>query len=143
MTIKELYIIRARTKRKEMYLMKVTLEWLEKIADHDGLPAKVALELHKRWGWLFFRENLQELQKKQTFELYLHEMSCPLGTIDAFPVPAEDYDRFQCWGEKEFLLRRFFEKYYGRKPKEKIREVYEVDNPYRGKDYVWYYRRRS
>jgi hypothetical protein len=122
--------------------MKVTLDTIlrsKKWDETNALELKHELLHYKKKGKLFFMEDMSSIGVNEEFELYYFQLPNEQTSVNAFPVPKEE---FRCGQSDEKLfeyLKSFFEMYYPNTLfDEKWFEQYK-QQPYVGAEYVWYY----
>lgn len=126
--------------------MKVTLRDIIDSKDYsefDLLKAKKELLDFKSSGLAFFKEDIALLGLDDEIQLYYFQLPNEYSEVDAFPVPSTNFKCVKCEDETFRHLQEFYEEYYDSSFDKKEFSKYEVQSPYIGNEYVWYYKRTS
>lgn len=120
--------------------MILTLEEIMKNAfpEKNILSVKRHLQVLKKKGSIFFKEDLLLLESQRKFEMYYHVLPSHKTQIDAFPVSIVDFEFVIDTKEQLTFMKAFFEKYYCiSKPKEYFHS-YNYRDPFIGTHFLWF-----
>lgn len=95
----------------------------------------------KKTGLIFFENEISNLELDTKIHLYLALMPGEETLVNAFPIPKREFKLIP--NKDKFLLhlRRHYINYYDvRDIDSRIFYQYNLENPYRGKEFVWYYK---
>lgn len=127
--------------------MKVTLNKLCKARDYTPfqvLKLKKELIGHQKSGKLFFEVNIMALDMDTEFELYFSVVPNKETVKNAFPVPLDYFQVHKNERERYNYLKGFYETYYNDKEfVETDFQDYDLQKPYVGNEYVWYFKRTA
>lgn len=127
---------------KELEKVKVTIdEIMEKVIwGENVLEVKKNLYKYKKKGELFFEERLSCINQYKKFEIYYYDCPSPVTTVNAFPIPLQEYKCYKTNEENIRFLRSYYELYYQKKAEDAL--LFSKYKLYVGTDYVWYYKRK-
>jgi hypothetical protein len=125
--------------------MKVMLSEIQKNLNNrnlnNTLDMKAFLTQHKKEGTLFFKESISDLEDDSLFELYFYLMPNTKSTINAFPIPIQDFQFYKDKKNHFEFMWRYFENYYFIKVESlEYFEQYDYKHPYVGTKYLWYFK---
>lgn len=122
--------------------MEITVDEIMKkvIWGVNILEVKKNLYKYKKKGKLFFDEKLSCINLYKKFEIYYYECPSPVTTVNAFPIPIQEYKCYKTNEENIRFLRSYYELYYQKKAEEAL--PFTKYKLYVGTDYVWFYIRR-
>ncbi|SFS75865.1 hypothetical protein [Paenibacillus sp. BC26] len=120
--------------------MKITLKDImnEQLWGQTILEVKQTLINYKKKGQIFFEESISQLEQQNTFEIYYFGRSNEKSTINAFPIPIQEFRLFNNQKENRKFINGYFTKYYGiDKNDERVQPSnYKL---FVGTDFVWLY----
>ncbi|HDX9674308.1 hypothetical protein PDL02_20560 [Bacillus cereus group sp. LD113LC] len=103
---------------------------------------KLVLYMAKQQGLVFYKENIFTLQHGDDFDLYFVGRPSFQTKANAFPISVSEYEMFDTKDKYLGFLQKCYERYY---PKEKMSKKillsYELDNPFVGREYIWFYKK--
>ncbi|MEW4264497.1 hypothetical protein Q0N30_12455 [Priestia megaterium] len=125
--------------------MKITLQLIQQKENvRKGiLDIKSFLYRQKRMGRLFFQENIHELETNHLFEVYFYLMPSEISSVNAFPIPIQDFCIHKDKDQQYEFLSKYFERYYMRTITDtNLFYHYELQHPFIAKEYVWYFKNK-
>lgn len=94
-------------------------------------------------GRLFFQENIHELETNHLFEMYFYLMPSEISSVNAFPIPIQEFCIHKDKSQQYEFLSKYFEKYYMKTITDtNFFYQYELQHPFIAKEYVWYFKNK-
>ncbi|MGG3269854.1 hypothetical protein ABEP16_13155 [Priestia aryabhattai] len=124
--------------------MKITLQRIQqKGSVKEGiLDIKSFLYRQKRKGRLFFQENIHELEVNHFFEMYFYLMPSEISSINAFPIPIQEFCIYKNTDQQYEFMYKYFQRYYMKKVNDtEFFSKYDLKNPFIGEEYIWYFKK--
>jgi hypothetical protein len=126
----------------EVTVVRVSIKEIKHNFDHDMSTLEVKHFLHsaKKEGTFFFTESVAELTETKKFEIYYCLFPTLKNTENAFPVPIRFFYLSKTKDEQLEFMNQYFKCYYSSKKNDlSFFNNYQIDCPFIGKSYVWYY----
>lgn len=127
--------------------MKVSLEKLSRakgFTPFQMLQLKKELIGYQKSGKVFFEVDIMSLDMETEFEMYYSIVPNKDTVQNAFPVPLDYFQVHKNERERYNYLKGFYETYYNDKDfVESDFQDYDLQKPFVGKEYVWYYKRTA
>ncbi|WML45409.1 hypothetical protein [Neobacillus sp. PS3-40] len=124
--------------------MKVTLECILKNNKNIDNMKKLKKILYqgKQTGIIFYQESVFKLDLNMPFSLYYFQQPGMESTVNAFPISVGDFTIFKKKEDQLHFLMKYFEVYYRcNLSDENFLLKYELNNPFIGYRYLWFYKK--
>ncbi|MCP1495149.1 hypothetical protein J2Y73_005180 [Peribacillus frigoritolerans] len=120
--------------------METKLSNMQLLLNMELLTLKRLLIQNKKDGFIFFKEEVADLQLMQLFHLYFYLRPGTKSLINAFPIPIKDFQFYKNTIDQFSFMRFYYEQYYGVFDTDlTIFEQYDVTRPYVGRKFIWYF----
>ncbi|OJE31676.1 hypothetical protein BAQ47_03240 [Bacillus tropicus] len=122
--------------------MKVNLKGLKKGNYEDIKNLKRFLYQSKKSGILFFEPSVFEINNQIEFDLYFVDQASSKSTINAFPIPVQEYRMIDNHMERYYYLKSYFDKYYNDVADFSYGQ-FKLYSVYWGTSYIWCYKKEQ
>ncbi|WP_165770729.1 hypothetical protein [Bacillus cereus] len=122
--------------------MKVNLKSLRKGDYEDIKHLKRFLYQSKKSGILFFEPSVFEMNNQIEFDLYFVDQVSSKSTINAFPIPVQEYCMIENSVERYYYLKTYFDKYYNDDATFSYGQ-FKLYSVFWGTKYIWCYKKEQ